>query len=47
MSILNHLESELYFICFWIPDYVRKILKSFENSTQLVGLVGKPDHPVH
>ena len=30
----------------WIPDSVRKILKNFENFSQLAKQVGKPNHPV-
>ena len=48
MSILSHSESELYFIFFcYILDSVRKILKIFENCSQLAELVGKPDQQVH
>ena len=32
---------------FWIPDFVRKILKFFENCSQLGELVGKLDQLVH
>ena len=32
---------------FWIPDFVRKILKFFENCSQLDELVGKLDQLVH
>ena len=29
---------------FWIPYYVRKVLKNFENCSQPAQPVGKPDH---
>ena len=32
---------------FWIPDFVRKVLKNFENFSQSNGLVGKPNQLVH
>ena len=32
---------------FWIPDSLRKVLTNFESLSQLVQLIGKPDHPVH
>ena len=32
---------------FWIPDYLRKVLKNFESLSQLTGLVGKPNQPIH
>ena len=32
---------------FWIPDYVRKVLKNFENFSQPTIRVGKPDLSVH
>ena len=45
MSVLNHSELELYYVCFfWIPDSMRKIMKIFENYSQLAELVGKPVH---
>ena len=31
----------------WIPDSLRKVLKNFESLSQLDGLVGKPDQPIH
>ena len=31
----------------WIPDSVRKVLKSFEIFSQSDGPVGKPNQPVH
>ena len=48
MSVLNHSELVFYLICFfWIPESLRKILKNFESLSQLAGLVGKPNQPVH
>ena len=48
MSVLSHSESKLYSVSFFkIPDYVRKVLKNFENYSQPAELVGKPDQPVH
>ena len=48
MSVLSHSDLELYSIYFfWIPYYVRKILKFFENFSQPDEPVGKPDQPVH
>ena len=32
---------------FWIPDFLRKVLKFFEIFSQLYGLIGKPNQPVH
>ena len=32
---------------FWILDSLMKVLKSFEIFSQLEGLVGKPNHPIH
>ena len=32
---------------FWISDSIRKVLKIFENLSQPVGPVGKPNQPVH
>ena len=32
---------------FWIPNFVRKVLKSFEISSQPSGSVGKPNQPIH
>ena len=32
---------------FWIPDFVRKVLKIFEICCQSSGPVGKPNQPVH
>ena len=32
---------------FWISDSLRKVLKIFKSLSQPVGLVGKPNHPVH
>ena len=34
-------------LSFWIPDFIRKVLKIFEIFSQLFGLVGKPNQPVH
>ena len=47
MSVLNHSESDLYSVFFWIPDSLRKVLKIFEILSQLYELVGNPDRPVH
>ena len=44
MSVLSHLELDLYSICFfWIPDSLIKVLKKFESLSQPVELVKKPD----
>ena len=32
---------------FWIYDYVRKVLQNFENFSQTVVSVRKPDLPIH
>ena len=32
---------------FWIPDFLRKVLKFFEIFSQLDRLVGKPNQLVH
>ena len=46
--VLGHSESELYSVYFfWIPDFLRKVLKFFEIFSQLSGLIGKPNQPVH
>ena len=34
-------------LSFWIPDFIRKVLKFFEIFSQPYGLIGKPNHPVH
>ena len=34
-------------LSFWIPEFVRKVLKIFEIFCQPSGPVGKPNHPVH
>ena len=48
MSVLSHSELELYSVCFfWIPDFVRNILKNFENCSEPAEPVGKPDLPIH
>ena len=37
----------LLVLFFWIPDSLMKVLKNFENLSQLAELVGKPNQPVH
>ena len=34
-------------LSFWIPDFLRKVLKIFEIFSQPSELVGKLNHPVH
>ena len=34
-------------LSFWIPDFVRKVLKNFEIFSQSTGSVGKSNQPVH
>ena len=34
-------------LSFWIPNFLRKVLKFFEIFSQLSGLIGKPNQPVH
>ena len=34
-------------LSFWIPDFLRKVLKFFEIFSQPSILVGKPNQPVH
>ena len=34
-------------LSFWIPDFLRKVLKFFEIFSQPDGLVGKPNQSVH
>ena len=48
MSDLGHLKSELHSVYFfWIPGSVRKVIKNFENFSQPVEPVGKPNHLIH
>ena len=48
VSILSHLELDLYSVCFfWIPNSLRKVRKNFESLSQPDGLVGKLEHLVH
>ena len=45
--ILTHSESELHSVyCFFIPDYVRKVVINFENISQPTEPVEKPDQPI-
>ena len=34
-------------LSFWIPDFIRMVMKIFEIFSQSSGLVGKPNQPVH
>ena len=34
-------------LSFWIPEFLRKVVKLFEIFSQLSGLIGKPNQPVH
>ena len=34
-------------LSFWIPEFLRKVLKFFEIFSQLSVLIGKPNQPVH
>ena len=34
-------------LSFWIPDFIRMVLKVFEIFSQSSGLVGKQNHLVH
>ena len=49
MSVLSHLVSELYTVCFfffWFPYSVRNVLKKFQNCSQPNRPVGELDQPV-
>ena len=34
-------------LSFWIPDFLKKVLKFFEIFSQLSELIGKPNYKVH
>ena len=34
-------------LSFWIPDFIRMVLKFFEIFYQSSGQIGKPNQPVH
>ena len=43
VSVLSHSELDLYFVFFWIPGSLRKVLTNFESLSQPAELVRKPD----